>query len=312
MKQMSETIVFFGSGPVAAASLELLAQDFVIEVVVTKPQPAHHRQPFPVLVVAENLGLKILTAVDQQELSELFAARPKPVTSRLGVVIDHGILISQDVIDYFPLGIINSHFSLLPRWRGADPISFAILHGDQETGVSLMRIVKKLDEGPLIAQQALPIAATATTPSLTDELILLSHQLLVKKLPSYVAGQLQPYTQSAIEPTYSRKLTKADSQLDWTKPAATLEREIRAFTGWPRSRTAINTTPVIITKTHIVAGSGSPGSLWLGENKQLGVYCAEDILIIDSLIPAGKKEMPTAAFLAGYLIAGMDRGEVVA
>src|SRR5215203_4291228 len=134
-----ESIVFFGSGPVAARSLELLAQNFEIEAVVTKPQPAHHKQPFPVLVVAKNLGLRIFTPSGRSELSELFSKRP--VASQLGVVIDYGFIVNQDVIDYFPLGIVNSHFSLLPRWRGADPISFSILSGDAETGVSLMLIV---------------------------------------------------------------------------------------------------------------------------------------------------------------------------
>src|SRR5689334_230622 len=115
MKKTSETIVFFGSGPVAATSLAFLAEHFEVEAVVTKPQPAHHKEPFPVLELAKNLGLKVFTPSGKQELSELFASRP--VTSSLGVVIDYGFIINRDVIDYFPLGIVNSHFSLLPQWR---------------------------------------------------------------------------------------------------------------------------------------------------------------------------------------------------
>ena len=131
-------LVFFGSGPVAAASLKKLAKHFVIEAVITKPQPAHHREPFPVLALAEELGLRTLTPNSKQELSDLFST--KPVKSKLGVVIDYGFIINQDVIDSFPHGIVNSHFSLLPEWRGADPISFSILSGQQKTGVSLMVI----------------------------------------------------------------------------------------------------------------------------------------------------------------------------
>src|SRR5689334_6869060 len=113
---MTDSIVFFGSGPVAAKSLELLAKDFSIEAVVTKPLPAHHKAIFPVLASAKKLGIHTLTPSNKRELSALFAERP--VKSRLGVVIDYGIIIGQDVIDYFPLGIVNSHFSLLTRWRG--------------------------------------------------------------------------------------------------------------------------------------------------------------------------------------------------
>src|SRR5579884_3510995 len=147
MKKMSETIVFFGSGPVAAASLELLAPVFNIEAVVTKPKPPHHKGRFEVLELADRLNLKVLTASDQAQLSQLF--QTKSLSSRLGLLIDFGIIVPKDVIDYFHLGIINSHFSLLPRWRGADPISFAILNGDKTTGVSLMLLVPALDEGPL-------------------------------------------------------------------------------------------------------------------------------------------------------------------
>src|SRR4051812_40975768 len=129
------SIVFFGSGPVAARSLELLAEHCTIEAVITKPHPAHHKEPFPVLQVAEKLGAKVFTPVGKAEVSELFKTRP--VTSKLGIVIDYGFIINQDVIDYFPLGIVNSHFSILPELRGADPITFAILSGQEMTGVSL-------------------------------------------------------------------------------------------------------------------------------------------------------------------------------
>ena len=257
MKKMSKTIVFFGSGPVAAASLELLARDFTIEAVVTKPQPAHHKQPFPVLEIAKKLGLRTLTPVNKQELSELFST--KPVTSKLGVVIDYGIIIGQDVIDYFPLGIVNSHFSLLPRWRGADPISFAVLEGDAKTGVSLMLIVAALDEGPLLAQASLPITPETTTPSLTKDLIALSHELLVRNLPKYIDGQVKPAPQSDTAVSYSRKLTKADGQIDWHKPADEVEREIRAFLEWPKSRAKLGTTEVIITKAKVIDDPLKPG-----------------------------------------------------
>ncbi len=296
MTVMSETILFFGSGPVAARSLELLAQDFTIEAVVTKPQPAHHKEPFPVLEVAAKLGLRTLTPTNKQALSDLFAS--KPVSSRLGVVIDYGIIIGQDVIDYFPLGIVNSHFSLLPRWRGADPISFAILEGDEQTGVSLMLIVAALDEGPLLAQAPYDIPADQTTPELTDALIEVSAHSLKEVLPLYVDGQIQPQQQTG-DATYSRKLSKADGLLDFTKTAGQLERQIRAFTPWPGSRTAVGGKELIISSAHTLAGNSEPSKFWISE-KTFGFYTTEGILVIDTLKPAGKAEMSSQAFLAGY------------
>ncbi len=295
--RMTSTLVFFGSGPVAAESLELLAKDFTIEAVVTKPQPTHHKEPFPVLELAKKLGLRTLTPGNKQELSELFAKQP--VKSRVGVVIDYGIIIGQDVIDYFPLGIVNSHFSLLPRWRGADPISFAILEGDHETGVSLMLIDAKLDEGPLLAQRPLTITSGATTPSLTQELIQLSHDLLVETLPRYVSGQLKPRPQPDEKPTYSRKLTKDDGIVDWRKPAVEIEHEIRAFLEWPKSRAKLGSTEVIITQAKVVSATLKPGQIQT-EDKKLVVGTSQESLEILSLKPAGKPEMTAAAFLAGY------------
>lgn len=303
-KILDEPIVFFGSGPVAAESLRLLAQKFIIEAVITKPQPVHHKERFPVLAVAEELALTVHTTVNKTELSALFENERK-FSSRMGVVIDYGIIIPQPVIDYFPLGIVNSHFSLLPEWRGADPITFSILSGQSQTGVSIMMIVAALDEGPLLGQVPHSLRHDVTGPELTDELIKVSDAALADLLPQYAAGTLspQPQLEATIldnkEPTYSRKLTKADGVLDFNKTAAELERQIRAFAEWPRSRTTLGTTDIVVTKAHITDGSGVPGSLWL-QDKQIGLHCQEGVLVIDSLIPAGKKEMTAQAFLAGY------------
>ena len=301
MKKTSSTIVFFGSGPVAAASLRLLAQDFEIEAVVTKARPAHHRGDVPTIAAAEELGLPVLTVANAGQLDKLFAGAGRPVSSQLGILIDFGIIVSQKVIDYFPLGIINSHFSILPQWRGADPISFAILSGQPQTGVSLMQVVPALDEGPLLAYGTYDLPPAITTPELTEHLINFSHLLLQRTIPQYLSDKKpgQPQSVTGRPVSYSRKLTKTDGLIDWHKPAAELEREVRAYAGWPRSRTRLGKTDVIVTKAHVAEGTGQPGELWL-KDKQLGVHAADGVLVIDSLIPAGKKEMPATAFLAGY------------
>lgn len=295
---MSETIVFFGSGPVAAKSLELLSKKFEIEAVITKPKPVHHKGNFPVLDVAEKLKLKILPVTDKKSLDQLMQTRP--VNSRFGVLIDFGIIVSQAVIDYFPLGIVNSHFSLLPKLRGADPITFSILNGDAETGVSLMLLVEQMDAGPLLAQAPYELPNYITTPELTEYLIELSDQTLQVTLPLYLDNTVQPVPQNrSIEPTYSRKLTKDDGLIDWHKPAVQIEREVRAFIDWPKSRTVIGGREVILTKAKVVNKAGKPGEVQT-DNRQLVVYAGKQALQILELKPSGKSAMSAQAFLAGY------------
>lgn len=299
MKQMSETITFFGSGPVAAESLRLLAENFTIEAVITKPRAAHHHGDVPVLTLAEKLGLTVYTAENKKQLDKLFETIT--LKSRLGVLIDFGIIVSQQTINYFPLGIINSHFSLLPEWRGADPITFAILSGQAETGVSLMLLVVAMDEGPLLSYGECELPKDITTPELTEDLIKLSYAQLDSVIPAYCQGSLKSTPQSITgrEVSYSRKLTKDDGIIDWAKPAAQIEREIRAFIEWPKSRTQLGTTEVIITKAHAIAGSGEAGKLAVIDKTPV-VYCGEQALALDRLKPAGKQEMTGQAFLAGY------------
>jgi len=303
MEAVSEPIVFFGTGPVAAKSLQLLAEDFTIEAVVTKPRAEHHHGSVPVLEVAQQLGLPVVEVVNKKEVTEkVIAAKFK---SRVAVLIDFGIIVEQKAIDAFPLGIVNSHFSLLPEWRGADPITFSILSGQAQTGVSLMLLVEAMDAGPLLAQTTYDLDSETTSKELTSNLIALSDLALKEVLPLYLAGRAKPAAQEKVtmaaskEPSYSRKLTKEDGILDWNKPAVQLDREIRAFAEWPKSRCILGSHAVIITKAHPEAGEGTPGTLWQ-QDRHLGVYCAKGVLMIDALKPAGKSEMTTAAFLNGY------------
>lgn len=299
MKKTSETIVFFGSGPVAAKSLELLQAWCEIEAVVTKPQPPHHKEVFPVIDIAQKYELPLFTASTRQELDELI--RQNAFVSRTGVLIDYGIIVNDEVIRSFELGIVNSHFSILPEWRGADPITFAILSGQRQTGVSLMLLVPRMDEGPLIAYSQYNLPTAITTPGLTEDLIEISNALLKQTLPRYLAGKIKPQPQTITKHnvSYSRKLTKEDGTLDWRKTAEELEREVRAFSGWPKSRTELAGKAVVITKAHVVKSTYKPGQLVVSE-QTLSIGTQHNALGIDSLIPAGKKEMDITAFLAGY------------
>jgi methionyl-tRNA formyltransferase len=300
---MSEPIIFFGSGPVAAESLHLLHEHCTIEAVITKPRAAHHKGDVPVITLAEELGIQTYTAINKRTLDELF--RTISLESKLAILIDFGIIVSQKVIDYFPLGILNSHFSLLPEWRGADPITFSILSGQKRTGVSLMLLTAGMDEGPILAQSDYDLDEHITTPKLTNDLIQLSDKQLQVILPLYLEGNAIPMPQEVIisndnkQPTYSRKLSKEDGYIRWSKPAEIIEREIRAFLEWPKSRATINGLEIIITSAHVVDETGIPGATAI-TNKTPIVYCQEKALALDMLKPAGKKEMTGEAFLAGY------------
>ena len=293
---MNQSFVFFGSGPVALESLLLLKKSFTIEAVITKTatqqEMASACDNIPVFAVNNN-----------QDLEQLI--KEQSFTSSVGVLIDFGVLVSDHVIASFPKGIVNSHFSLLPELRGADPISFAILEGKSETGVSLMLLVKAMDQGPVLAQANCPLTGTETTPELTEKLIHISYGLITENLGPYMTGDVTPTDQDQWQQknsktiSYTRKLTKEDGLIDWSKTAVQLDREIRAFAQWPKSRTRFDTIEVVVTKAAIIQLSGTPGQLFI-HNKQLAVYCKEQALVIETLIPAGKKQMDSKAFLAGY------------
>jgi methionyl-tRNA formyltransferase len=294
-------IVFLGSGPVAAKSLELLSNNFDVEAVITKPKPTHHRGEFPVLTIIEKHGFKKLEVSNKSELDSVFDSHK--FESKLGIIIDFGIIVSKKVIDYFPHGIVNSHFSLLPEWRGADPITFSILSGQPKTGVSLMTIDEGMDTGKLITRKSINILPSETTTSLTERLIELSDQLLHDYIPSYLNGDIKPKNQPHPDrATYSRKLTKEDGVLNWDKPAEQLEREIRAFNEWPKSRTELLGRDVIVTSATVEQNDldFEPGNIIIIEKKKLLVQTSSGQLSIDQLKPAGKKEMSIQAFLAGY------------
>lgn len=298
MKKRSEKVIFFGSGPVAAKSLEGLVDYFDIEAIITKSST----QTEMGLVSPDT---PLFTANNQSELDELFDKQT--FVSKLGILVDYGVIVSEKIIESFELGIVNSHFSLLPEWRGADPITFSILSGQKTTGTSLMLLVRSMDEGPLLSQTPLDIPAKITTPELTDELIAISNESLRKIIPLYMDGAVDPAPQEQVTiassktPTYSRKLTKQDGVIDWTKPAKQIEREIRAFAGWPKSRTNLSGKDMVITKASVVDRSGNAGEAF-SEDKKIYVYCGEGALQIELLKPAGKKEMSAEAFLAGYKI----------
>ncbi len=287
------SIIFFGSGPVAAASLEALSKHFLVESVITKSVPEHHKGPAaPVETLATKLELPIIFANSKSELDNIMGCLR--LESKLGVLVDYGVMLSNKTIKKFELGIINSHFSQLPQWRGADPITFSILSGQEKTGVSLMLIEPTLDTGKLITQKSININKDDTIITLTNKLVDFSNKLLIEFIPKYTAGLVKPKRQPHPDrATYSRKLTKLDGQIDWKKPAEQIEREVRAFFGWPSSYAKILGHDIKITKSHVSMSSSNPLDIKCGDNK---------FLTIDEIIAPSGKRMSAQAFLNGYKI----------
>lgn len=294
---MSKKIVFFGSGLVAEKSLTFLKKYLDIELIITKSLPGTKHNNVVDLSTKMNLPVKIIN--DSQALSNLI--NDSNFSSKLAILIDYGVIVPQQTIDFFQYGIINSHFSVLPDLRGPDPITYSILSGQSETGVSLMKIVEKLDEGPLLDWQTLELNQQETSENLTNQLIDLSNQLIKKNIVDTDWDNFkfvdQTITKKAI--SYSKKLQKNDGQLDFNLAAEVLERQIRAFDVWPKSFTTIKNIPIIITKASIINKNGPAGELFI-ENHQLGIYCQDQALMIEKLKPAGKNLMSSTDFLNGY------------
>ncbi|HVV67036.1 MAG TPA: methionyl-tRNA formyltransferase [Candidatus Saccharimonadales bacterium] len=269
----------------------------VAAVVVSQSDPAQSRKArvLEIATIAQQLGIPVLAPTKLEDIKDTLAG----YGAQAGILVAYGKLVPQEIINVFPAGIINIHPSLLPKRRGSTPIENTILYGEKETGVSLMQLAAKMDAGPIYAQEVVPIKGSETKQELTDLLLHTGKDLLIKYLPAILQGDLKPNPQDDLDATYDKEIKKDVGEIDTDKPAKQLEREVRAYAGWPRSRITLGTTQAIVTKAHVADFQGTAGTLWLND-KQLGVHCAGGTLIIDKLIPAGRKEMSGSDFLLGY------------
>ena len=214
------------------------------------------------------------------------------------VVAAFGQILKPDVLDLPRYGCINVHASLLPRWRGAAPVNAAILHGDEETGVTIMKMDIGLDTGPMLVQRAIRLARDDTAGSVFESLSHLGADLLIETLPNYLSGEITPRPQPEDGLTYAPMLKKEEGLLDFTHSAEELERRVRAFNPWPGAFMQVDGTLLKIHRAHTEAGNESAGSRLVYRN-QLAVGTGSGFLILDEVQPAGKKPMSGAAFLSG-------------
>ena len=215
------------------------------------------------------------------------------------VVAAFGKILRPDILDLPPLGCINVHGSLLPRWRGAAPIQASILAGDSETGITIMKMDPGVDTGPILSQRSIPITPQETGGSLFKKLSILGAELLLDTLPRYLNGEVIPVQQPEIGVTYAPMLKKEDGLLDFNQPAVSLERRVRAMHPWPGAFFEWNgSTLKVLRVSKLDEKSPGVGSkLKGGDCPAIGT--AEGILLLEEVQPAGKKPMPGSAFLAG-------------
>ncbi len=298
------SLAFFGTPdfavPVLAGLLE--AGHGVVCVYSQPPRPAgrgHQARLAPVHRFAEARGLAVRTptTLEDPKVQRDFAA----LGLDAAVVAAYGLLLPAEILSAPRLGCLNVHASLLPRWRGAAPIARAILAGDAESGVTIMQMSEGLDSGAIVLQERMPVPSAATAASLEDALAGLGARLIVQALDGLDRGRLEPVPQPADGVTWAAKLTRAEGRLDWHRPAAELERRVRAFAPQPGAWFTHDGERIKVLAAAIAPaeGEGRPGVVL---DDRLTVACGEDALRLLELQRAGRAAMSAAAFLRGYEI----------
>lgn len=309
-------IVFMGTPASAAASLEALLHgpDEVVGVVTQPDRPSGRGQattPSPVRRVAEGRGIPVLTPLrmkDPDLLERLRGWRPDLVA-----VVAYGRILPQTILDLAPLGCVNVHYSLLPRYRGAAPMQWAILRGEAVTGVTTMRLVAEMDAGPVLLAEAVPVEPGDTAASLEARLAPLGARLLMETVAGLGRGTLAARPQDPAAATFAPMLRKEDGLIDWSRPALEIERRVRAFNPWPSAFTWWQGKRL---KVHAAtaapdgeAGTGTgaetPGTVVRAGAEGIRVATGDGALLLTELQLEGRKRMPAEAFLRG---SGLGQG----
>jgi methionyl-tRNA formyltransferase len=295
--------IFLGSGRFAQPILGRLAAHPSVEVVgvvTAPPRPVGRRQietPTPVEATARDLGIGVMTPTrlrDTAAIADILGLEPT-----LLVLADYGQIVPTELLDA-PDGALNLHPSLLPRHRGATPIPAAILAGDEETGVSLMRMDDGLDTGPLIAIERVSLAGDETAPALEARLAIVAAGLLARSLDPWLIGDLPALPQATTGATLTRPLRREDGRLDPRLPAVELERRIRAHLPWPGSFIETEAGRLVVLSARIAPAEpdDTPGTI-VPDDHGLALATAEGRLLLDEVQPAGARPMSGEAFLRG-------------
>jgi len=298
-------IVFAGTPEFAAQALAaILAAGQDVPLVLTQPDRPSGRgmalKASPVKQLALEHGLQV-----HQPASLKSAESRQPIIDAspdVMVVAAYGLILPQAALDIPRLGCINIHASLLPRWRGAAPIQRAILAGDAETGVTLMRMEAGLDTGPMLLKGRLPITDADRAATLHDKLAALGARLIVEALPRLARGELPGEPQPAEGVTYAAKLEKSEAALDWRQTAVALSRAVRAFDPFPGTFARIEGQTIKVWRAEPASGAGEPGTVLAADDDGILVACSEGALRLVELQKSGGKRLLAADFLHGFAI----------
>jgi methionyl-tRNA formyltransferase len=253
------------------------------------------------LALSRGLALTQPERLGATEADQLRVARADVL-----VVAAYGMLLPANFLDLAPHGALNIHASLLPRWRGAAPVQRAILAGDRETGISIMRMDAGLDTGPVLSRHRLTIADDDDAGRLHDKLASLGGEAIVEALAQLEAGKASAVPQPAEGATYARKVGREDTVLIWSQPASALERAVRAFHPSPGAATTLQGEHIKVWRAHLAGGGGAPGSV-IAADDALVVACGEGALAITELQRAGGKSLPASEFLRGRALSSGTR-----
>ncbi len=295
-------ILFAGTPEFAARALAaLVAAGHDIPLVLTQPDRPAGRgmrpraSPVKALALAHGLPVAQPASLKAPEAwAPLHEARADVM-----VVAAYGLILPQGVLAIPRLGCVNIHASLLPRWRGAAPIQRAILAGDAQTGITLMQMDAGLDTGAMLSAAPLPIAPEDTAGSLHDRLAELGAREIVALMPRLERGEVRAVPQDEARATYAAKISKQEAAMDWRRPAAEIDRQVRAFNPVPGAHATLAGEPVKVWRARPAEGSGGPGEVLAVAREAVRVACGSGALDLLELQKAGAKRMDLAAFLAG-------------
>lgn len=297
-------VVFFGTSGFGLPSLEALARSaHTLSAVVTQPDRPSGRDlsvlPSPVKKWALERGLPVLEFTKASEKD--IAGRLRTLAPDVLVVISFGHLLKRELLGLPKVAALNVHASLLPRWRGASPMQSAILAGDSETGVCVMRLVEALDAGDILLSRRIPLTADDTLSSLEPKLAALGGEALLEGLELLAAGRAVWTAQEASRVTVCSKIKKEDGRLVWSRSAVELERQVRAFLRWPGSYTRAAGRRLVVKKSRAEAlSAGPPGRVTDVSDAGVRVACGAGSLLLTELQQEGRKAMPAADFLRGF------------
>lgn len=298
-------IVFMGAPEFAVPALRALHSRHDLRLVVTQPDRPKGRgralAPPPVKVAALDLGLEVFQPekLRRRSVRERIAA----AGADLFVVAAYGKILSPRMLSVPPLGCVNVHASLLPRYRGAAPIHWAVIRGELQSGITIMQMDRGMDTGPMLAQQALDLTPGETAGSLHDRLAPLGANLLLETLDGLRRGVIEPRSQDHQQATLAPMLAKEDGRVDFSSAAAEVDCRVRGLDPWPGAFTTLDHKPLKLFASRATAGQGgAPGEVLGADQRGLLVACGEGALWIRELQLPGRRRMPADALLSGHPI----------